>query len=42
MSGTSLPRINVAILGASGYIGGEALRLLVGHPYVNVVAVTAA
>ncbi len=34
--------INVAILGASGYIGGEALRLLVGHPAVNVVVVTAA
>ena len=42
MSGSGPPRINVAILGASGYIGGEALRLLVGHPYVNVVAVTAA
>jgi N-acetyl-gamma-glutamyl-phosphate reductase len=36
------PHIKVAILGASGYIGGEALRLLVGHPYVEVVAVTAA
>src|SRR5690349_367484 len=36
------PRMKVAILGASGYIGGEALRLLVGHPFVEVVAVTAA
>jgi N-acetyl-gamma-glutamyl-phosphate reductase len=33
--------IRVAILGASGYIGGEALRLLLGHPYVEVAAVTA-
>src|SRR4051794_19299116 len=32
--------IRVAILGASGYIGGEALRLLLGHPLVEVVAVT--
>jgi N-acetyl-gamma-glutamyl-phosphate reductase len=30
----------VAILGASGYIGGEALRLLLGHPCVEVVAAT--
>jgi N-acetyl-gamma-glutamyl-phosphate reductase len=33
--------IRVAVLGASGYIGGEALRLLLGHPYVEVAAVTA-
>ena len=32
--------IRVAVLGASGYIGGEALRLLLGHPEVEVVAVT--
>ncbi len=32
----------VAILGASGYIGGEALRLLLGHACVEVVAVTSA
>lgn len=32
--------IRAAILGASGYIGGEALRLLLGHPCVEVVAVT--
>ena len=30
----------VAVLGASGYIGGEALRLLLGHPCVEVAAVT--
>jgi N-acetyl-gamma-glutamyl-phosphate reductase len=34
--------VKVAILGASGYIGGEALRLLLGHPCVEVVAVTSA
>jgi N-acetyl-gamma-glutamyl-phosphate reductase common form len=34
--------MRVAILGGSGYIGGEVLRLLVGHPYVELVAVTAA
>jgi N-acetyl-gamma-glutamyl-phosphate reductase len=34
--------IKVAVLGASGYIGGEALRLLLGHPQVEVAAVTSA
>jgi N-acetyl-gamma-glutamyl-phosphate reductase len=32
--------LNVAILGGSGYTGGELLRLLCGHPDVNVAAVT--
>lgn len=32
--------LNVAILGGSGYTGGELLRLLTGHPSVNVSAVT--
>ncbi|MBF6612146.1 MAG: N-acetyl-gamma-glutamyl-phosphate reductase [Chloroflexi bacterium] len=36
------PPIKVAVLGGSGYIGGEALRLLLGHPYVQVGAVTSA
>ncbi|HEX9680265.1 MAG TPA: N-acetyl-gamma-glutamyl-phosphate reductase [Anaerolineales bacterium] len=27
-----------AVLGASGYAGGEALRLLLGHPQIEVVA----
>ncbi len=31
----------VAVAGASGYAGGEALRLLLGHPEVVVGAVTA-
>ena len=29
-----------AIVGASGYVGGELLRLLLGHPDVEVVAAT--
>jgi N-acetyl-gamma-glutamyl-phosphate reductase len=33
-------QIRVGIVGASGYIGGEALRLLLGHPFVEVVAAT--
>lgn len=32
--------LNVAILGGSGYAGGELLRLLLGHPEVNVTQVT--
>ncbi|WP_446665772.1 N-acetyl-gamma-glutamyl-phosphate reductase [Flexivirga sp. B27] len=33
---------SVAVAGASGYAGGEILRLLVGHPEVEIGAVTAA
>ncbi|MEA2575986.1 MAG: N-acetyl-gamma-glutamyl-phosphate reductase [Chloroflexia bacterium] len=32
--------VRVAVMGASGYIGGEALRLLLSHPCVEVAAVT--
>ena len=31
----------VAVVGASGYAGGELLRLLAGHPHLDVVAATA-
>ncbi|HKT00652.1 MAG TPA: N-acetyl-gamma-glutamyl-phosphate reductase [Rugosimonospora sp.] len=31
----------VAVVGASGYAGGELLRLLAGHPGVEIVAATA-
>src|SRR6266536_888025 len=31
----------VAVVGASGYAGGELLRLLSGHPHLDVVAATA-
>ncbi len=34
-------RINVAILGASGYTGCELIRILSNHPNVNIVALTA-
>ncbi|RNI17785.1 N-acetyl-gamma-glutamyl-phosphate reductase [Flexivirga caeni] len=34
--------LSVAVAGASGYAGGEILRLLVGHPEVTIGAVTAA
>ena len=33
-------RLNVAIVGASGYAGGEFLRLALGHPQLNVTQVT--
>lgn len=33
-------RTSVAVIGASGYTGQELLRLLVMHPYVDLVAVT--
>ncbi|MGI9156177.1 MAG: N-acetyl-gamma-glutamyl-phosphate reductase [Marmoricola sp.] len=36
---TSEP-IRVAVAGASGYAGGEVLRLLLGHPYVSIGALT--
>ncbi|HSG30540.1 MAG TPA: N-acetyl-gamma-glutamyl-phosphate reductase [Thermodesulfobacteriota bacterium] len=34
-------KINVAILGASGYTGGELLRFLVNHPHVEITHLTA-
>jgi N-acetyl-gamma-glutamyl-phosphate reductase len=34
--------LTAAVAGASGYAGGELLRLLVGHPEIEVGAVTAA
>jgi N-acetyl-gamma-glutamyl-phosphate reductase len=33
--------ISVAVSGASGYAGGEVLRLLAGHPHVTIGAITA-
>lgn len=32
--------IKAAVVGASGYIGGELLRLLLGHPEIEVVVAT--
>jgi N-acetyl-gamma-glutamyl-phosphate reductase len=36
-----MSRVSVAVAGASGYAGGEVLRLLLGHPEVEVGALTA-
>ena len=38
MAGT----ISVAVVGASGYVGGELLRTLLAHPDVSIGALTAA
>ena len=32
--------INVSIFGASGYAGGELLRILTGHPKVKIQQAT--
>ncbi|MFB9315712.1 N-acetyl-gamma-glutamyl-phosphate reductase [Nocardioides plantarum] len=41
MTTTSPSRPRVAVAGASGYAGGEALRLLLGHPAVEIGTLTA-
>ena len=33
--------VRIAVAGASGYAGGELLRLLLGHPEVEIGALTA-
>ena len=33
--------MRIAVAGASGYVGGELLRLALGHPEVEVGALTA-
>ncbi|MEM8601042.1 MAG: N-acetyl-gamma-glutamyl-phosphate reductase [Bacteroidota bacterium] len=37
---STLDPLHVAILHGAGYAGGELLRLLLGHPYAEAVAVT--
>ena len=32
--------MKVGVVGASGYVGGETLRLLVNHPQVEITMVT--
>ena len=32
--------MKVGVVGASGYVGGETLRLLVNHPDVEITTVT--
>ncbi len=34
-------KVRVAVAGASGYAGGEVLRLLLGHPFVEIGSLTA-
>jgi N-acetyl-gamma-glutamyl-phosphate reductase len=36
-----MTKLKVAVAGASGYAGGEVLRLLLGHPEVEIGAITA-
>ena len=33
-------KLNIAIIGASGYTGAELIRLLLNHPNANIVALT--
>jgi len=33
-------RLRASIIGASGYVGGELLRLLLGHPHIEVAQAT--
>ena len=35
-------RVRVAVLGATGYSGIEAVRLLAGHPFVELTVLTEA
>ena len=35
------PAVNVVIIGASGYTGADAIRLLAEHPFANIMALTA-
>jgi len=36
-----MTKVKAVVIGASGYIGGEAARLLLGHPQVELAAITA-
>ena len=36
------PRVKCAVVGASGFVGGELVRLLLGHPNVELVVVSTA
>lgn len=40
MAESTQTRIRASIVGASGYVGGELLRLLLDHPHVEVAQVT--
>ena len=34
-------KINIAVLGASGYTGGDLIKILLNHNYVNISALSA-
>ena len=34
-------KINIAVLGASGYTGGDLIKILLNHDYVNISALSA-
>lgn len=36
----NIKKIRVSVAGGSGYTGGELIRLLLNHPFVNIVQVT--
>ncbi len=36
-----MDKLKTAVLGASGYTGAEAVRLIVGHPHLDLVALSA-
>ncbi|SNR67390.1 N-acetyl-gamma-glutamyl-phosphate reductase [Desulfurobacterium atlanticum] len=40
MQDTSGQNVNISIIGASGYTGAELLRLLLFHPFVNILSLT--
>ena len=42
MTYSCIVAIRIAVAGATGYVGGELLRLLHGHPQVEIGAITAA
>ncbi len=35
-------KVNISLVGGSGYVGGELLRLLLFHPYVDIKQITSA
>jgi LysW-gamma-L-alpha-aminoadipyl-6-phosphate/LysW-L-glutamyl-5-phosphate reductase len=41
-AGDAAAAVNVTVVGGSGYIGGELVRLLLGHPRARLAAVTSA
>jgi len=41
VTGATQPQVRVAVVGASGYAGGELIRLLAGHPDVTIASVHA-